>query len=286
MPWVPKSWAEILDAARKVKSANPDIVPLWAAAGISAGPTGILQGSGALVYGSTTPMMYDAVQQKWIVDSPGLREVLEFYRTVYAEGLGASTSDLFSPKAVGLPPAMMRDKRLAIALGSNWYGFTWTRVKGSRYWPTAKDEAAAAPIPTSKGQPPGVAGTLGGWSYAIARATKLPKLAWGLMTILEDGKNSIGMAIGGGFTPPSRTAATSSEFVNFAPPFTGAFAQYIAAAKPLPYNGDFPVYARALGQATGELAQHPTVSVEDAIRILHDAVVNQLGEGSIMVLKS
>jgi hypothetical protein len=87
-PWSPKNWAEILDAARKVKSANPGIIPLWAAAGISAGTTGILQGSGALVYGSATPMMYDAGKQKWIVDSPGLREVLAFYRAVYSEGTG------------------------------------------------------------------------------------------------------------------------------------------------------------------------------------------------------
>jgi multiple sugar transport system substrate-binding protein len=283
-PWSPKNWAEILDAARKVKSANPGIIPLWAAAGISAGTTGILQGSGALVYGSATPMMYDAGKQKWIVDSPGLREVLTFYHAVYSEGLGAGTSELFSPKAVGLPPAMMRDKRLAIALGSNWYGFTWTRVKGSRYWPTAKDEAAAAPIPTSKGQAPGVAGTLGGWSYSVARATKHPDLAWGLMNILEDTKNSIGMAVGGGFTPPGQTAATNPEFVNYAPPFTQAFAHYIKTAKPLPYNGDFPVYARGLGQATGELAQHPANSVDDAIRILHDTVANQLGDASVEVV--
>jgi hypothetical protein len=92
------------------------------------------------------------------------------------------------------------------------------------------------------------------------------------------------MAIGGGFTPPGRNAATSPEFVNYAPPFTQAFAQYITIAKPLPYNGDFPVYARGLGQATGELAQHPATSVDDAIRILHDTVANQLGDASVEVV--
>ncbi|HEY6432263.1 MAG TPA: extracellular solute-binding protein [Acetobacteraceae bacterium] len=283
-PWTPKNWTDILDAARKVKAADPGVVPLWAAAGVATGATGILQGCGAMIYGSSTPTMFDAARQKWIVDSPGLREVFDFYRTVYSEGLGASTSDLFSPKAVGLPPAMMRDKRLAIALGSNWYGFTWTRVHGSRYWPTAKDEAAPAPIPTSKGQPPGVCGTLGGWSYAVARTTKLPNLTWGLMKILEDTKNSIGMAVGGGFTPPSQEAAASAEFVNYAPPFTAAFAEYIVTAKPLPYNGDFPVYARGLGQATGELVQHPTTSVSDVVHILHDTVANQLGDASVEVM--
>lgn len=285
VPWKPKTWAEILDVARKVKAANPGIVPLWAAAGVSAGPTGILQGSGALVYGSSTPVMFDEASKKWVVDSPGLREVMQFYKAVYSEGLGATTSDLFSPKAVGRPPAMMRDKQLAIALGSNWYGFTWTRTKGSRYWPTAKDDAAPAPIPTSKGQAPGVAGTLGGWSYAISRATKKPALTWGLMKILEAEENSVTMATSGGFTPPSRSAARLPQFVNFAPPFTAAFAEYMPHAKALPYNGDFPVYARGLGEATGELAQHPETSVEQALKLLREAVANQVGADKVEELK-
>jgi len=40
LPWNPKTWEDILAAAKKVKAANPDIVPLWAAAGTSAGPCG------------------------------------------------------------------------------------------------------------------------------------------------------------------------------------------------------------------------------------------------------
>ncbi len=285
LPWKPKNWDEILAGAQKVKAANPNIVPLWAAAGTSAGPTGILQGSGALVYGSVTPAIFDEKSKKWVVDSPGLREVFQFYKTLYTEGLGATTSDLFSPKAVGRPPAMMRDKQLAIALGSNWYGATWTRVSGSRYWPTAKDEAAPAPLPTSKGQAPGMAGTIGGWSYAVAKATKKPALSWALMKLMQEPQNSVYMATGGGFTPPSQETAKRPEFVNFAPPFTSAFAEYISFAKPLPSAGEFAVYARGLGQATGEIAQHPETTVEQAVKILRDAVVNQVGADKVEILK-
>jgi multiple sugar transport system substrate-binding protein len=285
LPWKPKTWDEILEVARKVKAANPDVVTLWAAAGTSAGPTGVFQGSSAMVYGSSTPMILDGNTKKWVVDSPGLKEVFQFYRNVYSQGLGATTSDLFSPKAVGRAPAMMRDKQLAIALGSNWYGATWTRVGGSRYWPTAKEEAAAAPIPTSKGQSPGIAGTIGGWSYAIAKATKKPALAWGLMKLLQEDENSVTMATGGGFTPPSQQVAKHPKFVSFAPPFTTAFAEYISYAKPLPSSGEFAVYARGLGQATGEIAQHPETTVDQAIKILRDTVVNQLGPNKVEELK-
>src|SRR5581483_9323358 len=197
-------WDEILDAARKVKQANPGVIPLWAAAGTSAGPTGILQGSGNMVYASSTPTMFDDKTGKWVVKSPGLQEVFQFYKTVYSEGLGATTSDLFNPKAVGRPVVLMKDQQLAIALGSNWYAAAWTEE--NRHWADAKDHAGAAPIPTSKGQPPGVAGTLGGWAYAISKNTKNPDLAWALIKVLEEDQNEVFIATKSGFVPPSQKA--------------------------------------------------------------------------------
>ncbi len=283
LPWKPKNWDEILDAARKVKQANPNVVPLWAAAGTSAGPTGILQGSGNLIYGSSTPIMLDDKTGKWVVKSPGLIEVLQFYKTVYSEGLGASTSDLFSPKAVGRPVVLMKDKQLAIAIGSNWYAAAWREP--NRHWENAQDEAAATPIPTSKGQAPGVASTLGGWAYAISKSTKNPDLAWALIKVLEEDANSIKIATGSGFVPPSQKAGKAPDFVNYAPPFNAQFNEILPFAKPLPYDGNFPVYARALGDATGQIAQNPSMSIDDALKIIRDTMVNQLGEDKVEELQ-
>ena len=101
LPWTPHNWSDVLAAARAVKAKVPGVAPLWIAAGTSAGPTGVLQGSGALVYASSTPVIYDTNTGKYVTDSPGLREVFQFYKDVYSGGLGAPLSDLFSPKAVG-----------------------------------------------------------------------------------------------------------------------------------------------------------------------------------------
>ena len=60
VPWQPKTWDEILSAAQKVKATNPGVIPLWAAAGTSAGAGGVLQGSANLVYGSSTPTIFDS----------------------------------------------------------------------------------------------------------------------------------------------------------------------------------------------------------------------------------
>jgi multiple sugar transport system substrate-binding protein len=60
LPWTPKTWNDILDAARKVKASNPGVIPLWLHAGASVGPfVGLVQTSGNLIDGSTTPTMLD-----------------------------------------------------------------------------------------------------------------------------------------------------------------------------------------------------------------------------------
>ena len=103
VPWTPHSWNDILTAARAIKAKVPGIIPVWLNAGTSSGDNGILQGAGNMLAGSTEPTIYDTNTGKWVVDSTGLREVLDFYHSVYNEGMGAKISDLFSPSAVTIP---------------------------------------------------------------------------------------------------------------------------------------------------------------------------------------
>ena len=60
LPWQPKNWNDILTVARKVKAANPGVIPFWMHAGVTVGPfVGLVQSSGNLIAGSTTPIMLD-----------------------------------------------------------------------------------------------------------------------------------------------------------------------------------------------------------------------------------
>jgi len=285
VPWQPKTWADMLDAAKKVHASNPGVVALWAPAGTSAGAGGVLQGSANLVYGSSTPTIFDYNNKKWVVDSPGLREVFQFYKDVYSNKLGGSTSDLFSPKAVGRPVVLLKDHQMAIAIGSNWFADAWTEQ--NRHWATAAQEASAVPLPTSKGQAPGSASTLGGWAVAISQATKHPQLSWGLIKIIESDENQVFIANRAGFVPPSQTVAHSDGFLNFAPPFNKAFGDALPNSRPVPSEQEgYPAWVQGIGQATGQIATDPSTSVDQAIKILHDAVANQVGADKVETLSS
>jgi multiple sugar transport system substrate-binding protein len=279
VPWAPKSWDDILTAARAVKEKVPGVAPLWIAAGTSAGPTGVLQGSGALIYASKTPVIFDPKTRKYVIDSPGLREVLQFYKDVYSGGLGGQLSDLFSPKAVAVPVGLMAEKKLAIALGSNWYGGAWKEK--NRYWPTASTEAGATALPTSQGQAPGQSGTLGGWDMAVSAGTKHPDLAWALVDLLQQRNSMVFLANKAGFVPPDTEVAKAPDYINYAPPFNGEFADFLPYDQMLPADEGFAVWARGMEEATGQIAQDPSTSVEAALKTLHDTVVDQLGPDQV-----
>ena len=258
VPWTPRTWNDILSAAAKVKSAMPSVAPLWLAAGVEAGPTNVLQGSGNLIYGSTNPTMYDAKTKKWVVDSPGLRATLQFYKSMFSQRLGAPSSQLFRTDSVGQPPLLMKQGKLAIAVGSNWYPTVWAQANSAAPWASAKTEVGIAPIPTQNGQGPGGASTLGGWAFAMAKSTGNAGAAWNFIKLAESDQNQLNTALWSGFVPPDPNVGNLPAFLSYAPPFQAGFNDYSKFGQALPTATDFPVYARALNTVTGDLAQHRT----------------------------
>jgi multiple sugar transport system substrate-binding protein len=285
VPWTPKTWDEILAAARTIKAKVPDVTPLFLLAGTSSGDNGILQGAGNLLAGSSVPTILDEKTGKYVVDSAGLREVFGFYHSVYSEKLGASLSDLFSPSAVTIPLDQLAKGKVAIVFGSNYYGGNWTKLIASPAWPEAPQVAGVVPIPTIHGQAPGIASTLGGWDFAVSAKTKNPKLAWELVKLMESDKNQIDAANWAGFVPANQQTVKNPDFVNFAPPFNEVSAQVLPYAKLSPATADYLVWSHGFQAATGELAQHPETTVDGAVDVMKSYVTDQLGEQAVETLK-
>lgn len=82
--WQPTSWDEMLEAARQIQSSNPDVIPMQLNAGVSMGEATTLQGFVPVLLGAGAEL-YD---EQWLGDSEPLQAALEFYDTVYSEGLG------------------------------------------------------------------------------------------------------------------------------------------------------------------------------------------------------
>jgi multiple sugar transport system substrate-binding protein len=263
--WQPKNWNDILTAAEKIHQKLPKIGALWLAAGVAAGPTNILQGIGNLVIGTKEPTIFDTKTNSYVVGS-GLSDALNFYKQVYSKKLGAPVSQLFAPNAVGNPPQLFAEHKLAIAIaGANWFPSAWVAKGSATYYPKAAQEMGIAPMPTEFGQAPGKVSALGGWAVAIAKDTKYPQLAWNLVKLMMDNPNQLSMAIEAGFVPPDTALGNTKQFLDYAP-FQGQFNQYAKYGVALPSDPNFPIYARAVNTATGDFVQNPSgTSVSSAL---------------------
>lgn len=80
--WQPTSWEEILEAARTIKAALPDVVPLQINAGVPMGEATTMQGILPLLV-ATGQRIYDEESAMWLGNTPELRAVLQFYADVY-----------------------------------------------------------------------------------------------------------------------------------------------------------------------------------------------------------
>jgi len=280
MPWHPRTWNDVVAAAKAVKQSSPGVYPLWLAAGVAAGPTNVLQGSGNLIYGTHGGSMFDPSTKKWIVDSPGIRSTFNFYKQIYSQGLGAPTSELFRPDSVGRPPLLFKEGKLAIAIGSNWYPTVWVDPSSAAPWPQGAKEAGIAPVPTENGQSAGTS-TLGGWAWGIGAQSKNAEAAWAFINLAETPHNLLTTALWAGFVPPDTNVGQMPAFVNYAPPFQAAFNDYQKYGQALPTDQNFPVYARALNTATGMFAQNPSTTVAQALNTLKSGVTQQLGSSKV-----
>jgi multiple sugar transport system substrate-binding protein len=282
VPWKPTSWADILSAAQKIKKALPGVTPLWLNAGTGSGANGLLQGINNLIVGSSTPTIQTA-SGKMVVDSPGIRQALSFYRSIYSGGLGASVSDLFSPNAVTDPLTLFKTGKLAMALGSNYYGGNWTKFISAPYWPQAPQVMGDVPIPHFSGG--GVASTLAGWDLAIASGTKNAQAAFNFINVAQSATNLIDAGNWAGWVPPAKNYWTVPLYVNFAPPYNADFAKILPFATLSPTSANYSVWVEGMGQATGAFAQNPNTTVAQAVAILKNYVTNQLGSSAVTTLK-
>lgn len=86
----PTSWAELLEAARKIKETSPDVTPFQLNAGTAMGEAATLQGYSMAIL-AAGEHVYDFEAQKWIASSPAILETLNLYNTIYnTDGLGDS----------------------------------------------------------------------------------------------------------------------------------------------------------------------------------------------------
>jgi multiple sugar transport system substrate-binding protein len=237
--WQPHSWADLLTAARAVKSAAPGVIPLNIYAGKGVGEAASMQGFEMLLYG-TGDKLYDDSSKKWVVASKGFKDALQFLKTVYSEGLGPTAQQALDPNwANTVSQELIPQGKVAISVDGSWVSQNWQKT-GSNPWPQWESTMGTAAMPTQNGQAPGKVSLSGGWTYAIPKNSDNADAAWQFIQLLTNKDNNLTFDINNVQIPVRKDVAADPKYTKANP--TNAF--FSALVPVTTYRPAYAVYPR------------------------------------------
>ncbi|WP_309084663.1 extracellular solute-binding protein [Chelativorans sp.] len=185
--WQPTSWAELLDAARKLKEKNPDSFPLQLNAGVPMGEATTMQGYWMALLGTGEQVTDE--QGRYIVASQGILDTLNLYKAIYVdEKLGDQRAQMLSDGR-NRTFANFRDGKTALLVEGDWF-YRSVTAPDSEFAVENRDEVMTWAKMPAKEPGKGLRGQdfvtiSGGTGFVVNPNTDEPELAWELLAHLN-----------------------------------------------------------------------------------------------------
>ncbi|MFD4258522.1 extracellular solute-binding protein [Streptomyces sp. NPDC058534] len=279
--WQPKTWDEVLDAARTIKEKVPGVTPINVYTGKPAGEAATMQGFEMLLYGTndgTTDPLYDKDSKKWITAGKGFEDSLAFVESVYKEKLGPEVSDALDPNfGTAVRGELLPQGKLGIALDGSWLPQDWLEGSGHE-WPEWSKELGLAAMPTQNGQAPGKVSMSGGWAWSIPAKAGNPDLAFDFIKTMQTKANAQKWYIANSGIAVREDVANDPAYVD-AQPGIKFFTDLVESTHYRPAYPAYPKVSVAIQEAM-EGVTTGDMSVEEAARgydeALKEATDNQV----------
>lgn len=185
--WQPKSWDEILDAARKLKAAKPASFPLQINAGTSMGEATTLQGWYMVMLGTGTNI-YNFETMKYPVSGQPFLDALNFYKKIYIdEKLGDARIQLLKD---GRDRSFLafRDGTTSMLVEGDWFWRSVLAKGGTAYMENRDAVVGWAKMPAmapGKGvNKQDFVTASGGTGFILNPNTKSKAEAWALLSFM------------------------------------------------------------------------------------------------------
>jgi multiple sugar transport system substrate-binding protein len=272
--WQPKTWDEVLAAARQIKAKVPGVTPINVYASKAAGEASSMQGFEMLLYG-TPNQLYDAKSGKWVVGSKGFLDALGFIKSVFSEKLGPDPQDATDANLGNtVAQQWLPQDKLGIALDGSWLTNNWL-PSGAKPWPDWSKVLGTAAMPTQDGAAPGKVSLSGGWTWAISAKSKNPDLSFKFIKALQTEQNAAKYAVNA-----SQIAVRND--VSKAPTYQKANAQaplFTDVVSVTQYRPAYPEYPKISNQIQVAMESVMTgqQSPQDAQKAYDDAVKGIVG---------
>ncbi len=276
--WQPKTWDDVLDAARTIKEKVPDVTPLNVYTGKPAGEAATMQGFEMLLYG-TEDRLYDESSKKWVAGSQGFKDALAFVETVYEEKLGPDISTALDPNIQTIVRGdLLPNGKLGINLDGSWLPQDWLEGSGHE-WPEWSRKLGLAAMPTQHGQAPGKVSMSGGWTWAIPAKAANPDLAFDFIKTMQSKANAQKWYVANSGIAVREDVANDPAYAD-AQPGIKFFTDLVASTHYRPAYPAYPKVSTAIQEAM-EGVTTGDVSVEEAAKN-YDEELRRATDGQVI----
>ncbi|MBT2415397.1 extracellular solute-binding protein [Streptomyces sp. ISL-12] len=249
--WQPRTWDDLLAAARTIKEKVPGVIPLNVYTGKPVGEGATMQGFQMLLYGTgdgSGDPLYDKASKKWITPGKGFEDALSFVETVYEEKLGPEVSDALDPNIMTrVRGELLPEGKLGIALDGSWLPQDWLPGSGHE-WPEWSEELGLAAMPTQHGQAPGKVSMSGGWAWSIPARASNPGLAFEFIKTMQTKANARKWYVANSGIAVREDVAADPAYVD-AQPGTAFFTGLVAHTHYRPAYPAYPKVSTAIQEA-------------------------------------
>lgn len=275
-PWQPKTWDDVLKAAKTIKAAVPDVIPINIFSGKAAGEASSMQGFEMLLYGASEKGLYDEKSGKWITGSSAFTDALDVIKEVYQGGLGPGleiTSDTNYQNTIN--NQLMPQGKLAINLDGSWASNAWLPT-GATPWAEWNDVMGTAPMPTQNGDDPGSISLSGGWTYSMGAKSSAKDLAWKFISFVTDKERSLDYNVTTAGIPVRKDVAADPAYTG-SNPTSEFFSKLVEVTKYRPATPDYPKISNGI-QVAMESVMTGQQTPKEAAAAYDDTVVGIVGE--------
>ncbi len=298
--WQPRTWEEILEAARilkqnedKIKAALgiDEFYPLYIPAGTNWGEATTAQGFYMLLLGADKPpynRLYDYENNKWICRSTALWRAFKFYIDVYSTGLGPVDYN-FVADVWGTHRKVFAEGRVAMNIGGSWEWNEGWGPQGIAPIPNREEVVGFAKMPGyrggAEGEPQFVT-VSGGWAVALnaklAEDEDKLRYAWEFVKILASKENLARYAAQYGKVAPRLDAREVPEYAR--DPYLSAILEFLEFTDFRDALPGYPEVSAIIQEVTERIAKGEITDPDEALNLYCEELKRAVGEDNVIEL--
>ncbi|WP_353949081.1 extracellular solute-binding protein [Sporolactobacillus sp. Y61] len=266
--WKPKTWQDLIDAAKKIKNAEPNVIPFAMGVSTTNGESVSMQTFEQLLYG-TGETLYNEKTKKWNVDSKGILASLNFINQIYNKDKTGPSLSVAMNSNYG--STIFQDKipknQVGLAMDGIWNTGNWSKG-GAAPMPNMAKVLAFNLMPTQNGEKPGFVTMAGGWSWAIPKNSQHKDAAFEVLKAMNTKELAVQRALQEGTLTVRDDAAKDPEYLK--KPFIKEATEALKNAYFRPKNDLYPKVSIAIQQMVESVATEQKSPNEAAAKYASD----------------